>query len=153
MMFFDHNIKLNGMIASSEHKCTGPCFFMIHSSHKDQAGTNRVMCRSQWLHCLDYNNAVTSKKYISLSAPQGREYTQFLWYSVSHSPHTLKDMLKKNIFTDMYTPTELWCQIFLPFYALCQTIYWLCYDALREYVAKMTHNNNRSVQNIPNLSN
>lgn len=41
----------------------------------------------------DQNSAATSKKYISLSAPQGRVYTQFLWYSVSHSPHTLKDML------------------------------------------------------------
>lgn len=41
----------------------------------------------------DQNSAATSKKYISLSAPQGRVYTQFLWYSVSHSLHTLKDML------------------------------------------------------------
>lgn len=41
---------------------------------------------------------------------------------------------------------------FLTFYALCQTKYWLCYNALREYVTKIIHST-RSVQNIPNLSN
>lgn len=38
------------------------------------------------------------------------------------------------------------------FMFLCQTKYWLCYNALREYVTKIIHST-RSVQNIPNLSN
>lgn len=48
-------------------------------------------------------------KNISLSAPQGRVYAHFLWYSVSHSPHTyIKDMLlKKKKFTDTYKSTKL----------------------------------------------
>lgn len=52
----------------------------------------------------------------------------------------------------MYKSTKLSFQMFLRFYALCQTNYWLCYNALREYVTKIIHST-RSVQNIPNLSN
>lgn len=43
-------------------------------------------------------------------------------------------------------------RFFLHFLFLCQTKYWLCYNALREYVTKIIHST-RSVQNIPNLSN
>lgn len=90
------------------------------------------------------------KKYISLSAPQGRVYTQFLWYSVSHSPHTYK---KQKTFLQTCINLQSYnARFFLHFYVLCQTKYWLCYNALREYVTKIIHST-RSVQNIPNLSN
>lgn len=53
----------------------------------------------------------------------------------------------------MYKSTKLSFQMFLRFYALCQTNYWLYYNALREYVTKIIHST-RSVQiHIPNLSN
>lgn len=60
---------------------------------------------------------------------------------------------KKNIFLQTCINLQSYnVRFFLTFYVLCQTKYWLCYNALREYVTKIIHST-RSVQNIPNLSN
>lgn len=104
----------------------------------------------------DQNDAATSKKYISLSAPQGRVYTHSSSGTVSATLLIHKKICffkkKKKFLQTCINLQSYNARFFLHFLFLCQTKYWLCYNALREYVTKIIHST-RSVQNIPNLSN